>query len=162
MADKVVTNLCIIHKHPKILLGLKKRRFGEGLWNGFGGKVDTDESVESSLIRELKEEVGLEPINMEKRGLLNFEFESGSAPMEIHLFYMTEFKGEPEETEEMSPQWFHVDKIPFHQMWPEDAYWMPLLLAGKKFKGKFILDKPSNSTHISKIVSNELSEVEDL
>mgnify|MGYP001560708223 FL=1 len=31
--------LCIIHQHSKILLGMKKRGFGAGRWNGFGGKL---------------------------------------------------------------------------------------------------------------------------
>lgn len=141
---------------------MKKRRFGEGLWNGFGGKVDENEDVESSIIRELKEEVGLEPVKMEKKGFLQFEFESDSEPIDVHLFYVTEFKGEPQDTEEMFPKWFDVDEIPFEQMWPEDKYWMPLLLAGKKFKGKFILDKPSSSKYISKVLFKELFEVENL
>ena len=27
--------------------------------------------------------------------------------------------------------------IPFSKMWPDDPYWMPLLLSGKKFMGRF-------------------------
>lgn len=120
------------------------------------------ENIEESLVRELEEEVGLVPVKMEKRGILNFEFETGSDPIEIHLFYVTEFEGEPRETEEMSPKWFYLDEIPFSQMWPEDIYWMPMLLKGKKFKGKFTLDKPSNAEYASKILSKELFEVEEL
>jgi hypothetical protein len=29
----------------RVLLGMKKRGFGVGLWNGFGGKVEPNESV---------------------------------------------------------------------------------------------------------------------
>ncbi|CAN0505072.1 unnamed protein product, partial [Ectocarpus sp. 12 AP-2014] len=32
----------------EILLGMKKRGFGEGKWNGFGGKVESGESVEEA------------------------------------------------------------------------------------------------------------------
>ena len=159
---KIVTTLCIIHDHPRVLLGMKKRRFGVGRWNGFGGKVDGAESIEESLVRELKEEVGLQPVKMEKRGILNFEFETGSDPIEIHLFYVTDFKGEPRETEEMSPKWFYIDEIPFSQMWPTDIFWMPLLLKGKKFKGRISLDKASSAEYASKVLSNDLVEVDDL
>ena len=38
MKKKILT-LCIIHQHPKILLGMKKRGHGEGKWNGFGGMI---------------------------------------------------------------------------------------------------------------------------
>ncbi|KAI9506216.1 hypothetical protein BX070DRAFT_219530, partial [Coemansia spiralis] len=30
----------------QVLLGLKKRGMGEGLWNGFGGKVEPQESFD--------------------------------------------------------------------------------------------------------------------
>ena len=35
----------------QILLGLKKRGFGEGKWNGFGGKVQPGESIAQGAIR---------------------------------------------------------------------------------------------------------------
>lgn len=35
--------LCIVRKDSKVLLGMKKRGFGEGCWNGFGGKVTEGE-----------------------------------------------------------------------------------------------------------------------
>jgi hypothetical protein len=38
--------LAIVHQHPKVLLGMKKRGFGAGRWNGFGGKVENDDAVD--------------------------------------------------------------------------------------------------------------------
>ena len=40
----------------------------------------------------------------------------------------------------MKPQWFHINDIPYAQMWPDDKYWMPMFLEGKKFKAKFTLE----------------------
>jgi 8-oxo-dGTP pyrophosphatase MutT (NUDIX family) len=45
---KRILTLCIIHKDSKILLGMKKRGFGAGFWNGFGGKVKEGESIEEA------------------------------------------------------------------------------------------------------------------
>jgi hypothetical protein len=39
--------LCMVHQDNKLLLGMKKRGFGEGRWNGFGGKLG-DEKTERS------------------------------------------------------------------------------------------------------------------
>ena len=140
MANKIVTNLCIIHQHPKILLGMKKRRFGVGRWNGYGGKVMKGETILESLIREMKEEAGIKVVEPEKVGLMEFTFPNGDIH-EVHLFKTDKFIGKIIETDEMKPQWFHVDEIPFKDMWPDDVYWMPLFLKGKKFKGKFLFGK---------------------
>lgn len=57
---KKVLTLTIIHLHPKILLGMKKRGFGAGRWNGFGGKVLSGETIEETAKREIREEAGIE------------------------------------------------------------------------------------------------------
>lgn len=43
--QRKILTLCIIHEHPRVLLGYKKKGFGAGLWNGFGGKVEAGESM---------------------------------------------------------------------------------------------------------------------
>lgn len=48
--------------------------------------------------------------------------------------------GNPTETEEMAPKWFDENNIPYSNMWADDRYWLPLLLQGKRFKGKFEFD----------------------
>ena len=56
---KKLLTLCIIYQYPKVLLGMKKRGFGAGRFNGFGGKVENGESIEEAAKREVVEEVGL-------------------------------------------------------------------------------------------------------
>ena len=48
--NKLLTLLFVL-KPGQVLLGLKKRGFGEGRWNGFGGKVQPDETIEEAAIR---------------------------------------------------------------------------------------------------------------
>src|SRR3989344_5111757 len=97
----LITTLCIVHQHPRILLGMKKRGFAAGEGNGFSGQGEG-------------------------------------------------------ETEEMMPKWFHVDEIPFTQMWPDDLYWMPFFLKGMKFKGKFLFGENDA------ILEKELEEVAEI
>ena len=52
-------NLIFILRDRQVLLGLKKRGFGKGKWNGFGGKVEVEETMLESVLRELEEESGL-------------------------------------------------------------------------------------------------------
>jgi 8-oxo-dGTP diphosphatase/2-hydroxy-dATP diphosphatase len=153
---KKVTTLCIIHQHPRILLGMKKRGFGVGRWNGFGGKVMADETIEDAAKRELKEEAGIDVENLEKVGLMDFEFQGNPEIIEVNVFKSVNFSGNITESEEMKPQWFNVDEIPFKEMWPDDTFWMPLFLSGKKFKGKFLFGKEKDNT----ILEKELTEVD--
>ena len=135
---KKIMTLAIPHQGRKVLLGMKKRGFGKGRWNGFGGKLEPGETIENSAKRELKEEAGIEVGKFEKLGIIDFEFENNPEILEVHIFKVCEFSGEPKESEEMMPKWFFVDEIPFKDMWSDDPYWLPLFLQGKKFRGYFL------------------------
>lgn len=159
MPKKLFT-LCLITENGKVLLGMKKRGFGAGHWNGFGGKLQEGETIEQAAHREVQEEVGVTMLDMKEVGVLDFGFQNDPKVMEVHIFRTTEFTGEPVETEEMRPEWFDTDKIPYDEMWSDDKYWLPLLLQGKKFKGRFLFDKPSSAEYSAKILEEKLVEVE--
>lgn len=129
--------LCVLHTDTRILLGMKKRGFGVGRWNGFGGKVGLGETVEDAARRELREECGIEAEVLERRGILKFEFAASPEILEVHLFGVAKWRGEPVETEEMRPCWFRLTEIPFDKMWPDDRYWLPRFLEGKRLEGAF-------------------------
>jgi len=150
---KKVLTLCFIYQHPRILLGMKKRGFGQGRWNGFGGKVKEGEAIKEAVKREMEEEVGITPKSFEKFGIVEFEFQGNPEILEVHFFKVNEFSGKPKESEEMKPQWFDIKEIPFNQMWPDDKLWFPLFLEGKKFKGKFLFE------NWDKILKYNLNEV---
>lgn len=156
MENKKILTLCMVYKHPQILLGMKKRGFGAGRWNGFGGKVQEKESIEDATKRELQEEAGITARSLEKVGIIDFEFMSNHEILQVHIFKTDDFIGEFAESEEMRPQWWHIDEIPFDEMWPDDVHWMPLFLSGKKFKGKFLFGESDI------ILEKELMEVKEI
>lgn len=134
---KKILTLCFVCKGQQILLGLKKRGFGQGYWNGFGGKVKENETIEQAMLREVKEESGLDLIEYSKVGILEFEFINDQSFLQVHVFKSNSFEGQLQENDEMHPQWFDINQIPYEKMWLDDKYWLPLLLAGKRFQGKF-------------------------
>ena len=160
---KQLMTLSIVTEDNRVLLGMKKRGFGAGRWNGFGGKIETGESIEESAKRELFEEVGITPIRSEKVGIINFNFsEAGHQPIEMHVFRIEEFSGIPVESDEMEPDWFHYNEIPYQQMWVDDIEWLPFVLTGKKFIANFILDKPATKEYASNIVNFNVDAVSEL
>ncbi len=153
---KKLLTLCIIHQHPKVLLGMKKRGFGVGRWNGFGGKVSPGEKIEDAAKREMFEEAGIKLKNLDKVAIIEFEFKGNPEILETHIFKSNDFDGVPTESEEMKPQWFCIDEIPFKEMWPDDIYWIPLFLKGKKFKGKFLFGEADA------VLEKEIIEVKEI
>lgn len=137
---KKIMTLTIIHQGDKVLLGMKKRGFGMGRYNGFGGKVEAEESIEEAARREVFEEANLELIDLEQIGEITFSWQNKDEILEVHIFKSTQFNGIPEETEEMKPRWFETKDIPFKKMWSDDIYWMEKFLNNKKFRGEFVFD----------------------
>lgn len=148
--------LTIICQDSRILLGMKKRGFGAGRWNGFGGKIELGETIEEAAARELFEESNIVASDLLEIGTLIFKFVDATPDLEVHVFRAKKFSGQPQETEEMRPQWFEIKDIPYEKMWADDIFWLPLLIAGQKFQGEFIFDKPSTAEYTAKIISQKL------
>jgi len=132
---KQLMTIGLIREGDKILLGLKKRGFGQGRWNGFGGKVEQGENITDALEREVLEESSLTVKKAREMGVINFYFEDKNLQPEVHIFLITDWEGEPKETEEMCPEWFDIKAIPYKRMWPADKKWLEFFLAGHKFEG---------------------------
>lgn len=134
----------------QILLGMKKRGFGTGKWNGFGGKIEPGETVEEGARRELEEESNLVANALVRRGYIVFNMIQSKMLMRVHVFTCTDYTGTPQESEEMKPQWYNVDSLPYQLMWPDDQYWMPLLLKETKvIMGQFTYDDDETITEHS-------------
>ncbi len=134
---KHVTLLFLLRDN-EILLAMKKRGFGVGRWNGVGGKIEPDETIEEATARECREEIGVNPGALEKVAHLTFAFPDGTPDILAHVYITREWEGEPVETEEMAPRWFALGDIPYGEMWQDDAFWLPHVLAGKKLVARFV------------------------
>ena len=116
----------IIIKDENILLGLKKRGFGTGLWNhSFAGKVERGEEVVVTAQRELEEESGLkvDVSNLRKVGYFEYEFadkQINPRIMVLTIYRAINWAGNIVESSEMTPSWCHVSSVPYTQMWPDN------------------------------------------
>lgn len=131
--------LVFVIRGGQVLLIHKKRGLGAGKINGPGGRIDPGETSLQCAIREVQEELHITPLGVEARGILCFQFVDG---LSIHceVFTATDCMGEPQETEEARPCWTPLDQIPYEHMWADDRIWLPQLLAGQRFEGRFLFD----------------------
>ena len=140
------TNLVyLFNDDNQVLLGAKKKTnswftVSLGKWNGYGGKVDGGETYASAAVRELQEESGicLQVEDLTHVGIIHFSFATQKdRDQECHIFVHKNFRGEPQETDEMKPQWWNLEDIPYAQMRADDIYWMPRMLAGEFVEYRF-------------------------
>ena len=135
-------------KENEVLLAYKKRGFGVGKWNGVGGKCMENESIVDAMIRETQEEIGIIPVEYMKVAILNFYFPEVSPDkgldQQASVYLILNWEGTIHESEEMFPQWFNIDRIPFSNMWADDNLWLPYVLKGKFVNADFYFDRDQN------------------
>lgn len=138
--------LLFVVRDGEILLIRKKRGLGAGKINGPGGRLELDESPEQAAIREVREELRVTPDGIHHHGELRFQFVDGYS-IHVWVFRADRCLGVPVETEEAVPLWFPTERIPYEQMWADDRYWLPLLLQGRSFTGRFIFEDDALLDH---------------
>jgi 8-oxo-dGTP diphosphatase len=131
--------LLFVIRDGQMLLIRKKKGLGAGKINGPGGRIDDGETPQEGAIREIGEELGVRPVGVRRSGQLRFQFVDGLS-LHVHVFTATGCRGKPRETDEAEPLWFPIDRLPYDQMWADDVHWIPLMLKGKRFNGRFVFD----------------------
>lgn len=144
---QIVCALAFLRRDDEILLAMKKRGLGEGKWNGAGGKLTANETVEQAMVRECQEEICATPRAYTKVAYHVFTLNADTNEpfqMLVHTYIVTKWRGEPTESEEMAPKWFNIDAIPYEQMWEDDRFWLPQVLEGKVVKTNITFDVNDN------------------
>jgi mutator protein MutT len=102
----------ILNRNGQILLGLRAphRRFCPECWDTIGGHVESGETLEEALIRELGEEIGVRPTQFSPLSRLSFDDPDG--PTAFTLYRVDAWSGEPSPCNDEHTElgWFSIDE----------------------------------------------------
>ena len=128
------TVLAYIEKDGSFLMLLrnkKKHDINANNWRGVGGHLEKNETPEDALIREVKEETGLDVISYSKKGLIHFNYDDISELM--HLYVVNEFNGNLIECDEGSLKWIKKSDLFSLELWEGDKIFLKKLLNNEPY-----------------------------
>ena len=145
-----IGTLCYINDGNRTLMlhRIKKEDdMHEGKWNGLGGKLEDGESPEECVIREVKEESGLDITNPTLKGILTFPKFDEVDDWMVFVFVLNEFSGELSECHEGVLEWIDNEKVMSLNLWDGDKIYMKWLTGHSFFSAKFIYKKRILQSH---------------
>jgi len=103
-----------------------------GKYNGLGGKLEADEDVVAGMRRELHEEAGIECLDLQLRGTINWPgFGKHGEDWLGFIFLITRFTGEPPaRNAEGDLVWVERDDMAGLNLWEGDRQFLPLVFDG--------------------------------
>jgi len=129
-----LTTLCYIEQDDKYLMlyrNKKKNDQSEGKWLGVGGKIESGESPEECVVREVYEETGLALNNVKFRGIITFVSDVWDNEF-MFLYTSDDFTGTIKETcDEGELAWIPKSKVIELPAWEGDKVFLKPLIAGE-------------------------------
>ena len=129
------TTLCYIEKENQYLMlhrVSKKKDGNKDKWIGVGGHFEEGESPEDCLLREVREETGLELVNYQFRGIVTFISDKWEDEY-MCLYTADKYIGEIGVCDEGELVWVEKDKIKDLNIWEGDKIFLRLLAENELF-----------------------------
>lgn len=124
------TTLCYLELDGRYLMLHRVKKENDAShdkWIGVGGKCEKDESPDECMLREVKEETGLDVTQWQYRGIVTFI--SDIWPCEyMHLFSCRQWEGEQlQDCDEGDLEWIEKEKLYSLTLWPGDRIFLQLI-----------------------------------
>lgn len=130
----IETVLCYIedkHRYLMLFRNKKKEDINKGKYIGIGGHLEPDESKDSALLREVKEETGLTLLSYQYRGKILFVNDDFQEIM--YLYTADKFEGELISCNEGELKWIDIDEVLKVPHWEGDEYFLKKLLENSPY-----------------------------
>jgi 8-oxo-dGTP diphosphatase len=138
----LLATLCYVKQNGQTLMVYRNKKPNDihaGKWNGLGGKFEPGETPEECVIREVREESGLEIVRPRLHGLVMFPGFKGN-DWYVFVFTAAEFTGELIPSPEGDLKWIPDGELESLSLWQSDKYFFGWMREGKFFSAKFVYD----------------------
>nr|WP_026317566.1 8-oxo-dGTP diphosphatase MutT [Ahrensia kielensis] len=129
MSDMLLVTACaLVDTDNRILLAQRPEgKSLAGLWEFPGGKIEQGETPEESLVRELKEELGITTQTACLAPLTFASYAYEKFHLLMPLFICRKFEGIPMPQENQTLKWVRPEKLRDYPMPPADEPLIPVL-----------------------------------
>lgn len=124
-----LTTLCYLEQGDYYLLlhrTKKEQDINKDKWIGVGGHFEQGESPEDCLIREVKEETGLDLIQYTFRGIVTFLCDDNEAEY-MHLYTANKWSGVMHTCDEGELVWVKKEEMNQLKLWEGDKIFLKLI-----------------------------------
>ena len=129
------TTIIYLEKDNKYLMlhrNKKEKDLNKDKWIGVGGHIEENETIEQCIIREVKEETGLDLLDYKLCGEVLFDIDGFIEIM--YVFTSNNFKGELIECNEGTLEWINKSEIKKLNLWEGDLIIFDRMAIDKYFK----------------------------
>lgn len=140
-SSTVVATLCYVKDDGRTLMLHRDKKEGDvhrGKWNGLGGKLEAGESPDECVVREVREESGLNILDARLRGVLTFPAFKDGEDWLVFVYTASRFEGRIGECPEGTLEWVEDPRIAELPLWEGDRVFLPWLDAARFFSAKFV------------------------
>lgn len=126
------TTLCYIQRDNQVLMLHRTKKANDlnhDKWIGIGGHVEPGETPMDCILREAREETGLELLDCRYRGLIHFRSDRWEDE-EMFLFTATRFEGALVTCDEGDLEWIDWEALESLTLWEGDKIFLKLLREG--------------------------------
>ncbi len=157
-----------LNENGEVLIGRKTRIIGVGLYNGPGGGIEKNETVDAATVREVREEINIQidPLHLERRAVVychNYK-KDGITPFDCKLYVSVApvWTGTPRSSKELVDlRWVAPRNLPLAEMMAGDRGWAPRVLAGEMLAAEVWyapgMQRLAKPTHIEPRTQKELN-----
>jgi 8-oxo-dGTP diphosphatase len=126
MTKTIDVAVAILQKNEQVLLASRPPGKGwAGWWEFPGGKIEADETPEHALTRELQEELGITPTQVQQWLTRRFDYpqtqDSEAKTVLLHFYFVTQWQGELRPLEDQQLAWQNPQNITVSPVLPANA-----------------------------------------